>query len=120
MSQSLIKEKLAEDVEGAKAKKYEELQEQFVDGDISEDEFDEKLDELFESGDEFLDHEPESEPIVDTSNLFFRMKEIGEIIVAFGAIAVFFYALYITKGIILPLTIPLGAVIILYYMGAFR
>lgn len=111
MSQSVAKEK---------AETYDELREQFANDEISESEFEKELDELFESGDDFLNHEPESEPIVDKSSVMFRVKEITEIVFAFGSIAVFFYLLYITNGIILPLTIPLGAVIVLYYMGAFR
>jgi len=110
MSQSVTKEKLKGDIEGAKAEKFDELQDQFINGELTEEEFEEELDTLFESGEDFLDHEPETEPMVDTDDAKFRLKEIGQII----ALITVLYGVYITKGIIIPFLL-IGAVMYFVY-----
>lgn len=110
MSRSLTKEKLEDDVEGAKAEKYDELQDKFINDELTETEFEEELDKLFESGEDFLDHEPETEPVVDTDNAKFRLKEIGQIIALLGLL----YAIYITKGVIIPFVIIAAVMYVVY------
>lgn len=102
--------KSVEKIEKEKAEKHDKLQQQFLDGELTEQELEEELDELFESGEDFLDHEPETEPMVDTDDAKFRLKEIGQII----ALIAVLYGIYITKGIIIPFLL-IGAVMYFVY-----
>lgn len=45
-----------------KSQKYEDLQEQYGEDEISEEELERRMGELFESGDDFLDEEPDDGP----------------------------------------------------------
>lgn len=47
---------VAEDIERSKARKYEEMQDAYVDGRITEDELETGLGELYQSGDNFMEH----------------------------------------------------------------
>lgn len=47
-----------------KSQKYEELQEQYEEDEISEEELERRMGELFESGDDFLDEEPDDGPTI--------------------------------------------------------
>lgn len=79
----------------SKAKKHKDLEQQYIDGEISEEEFESEMNELLNSGDEFLDVEEPSE-------LAFRLKEIGQIVGALLLVGALFYVFLMTKGLILP------------------
>lgn len=102
--------KSVENIEKEKVEKHDKLQQQFLDGELTEQELEEELDKLFKSGDDFLDHEPETEPMVDTDDAKFRLKEIGQIITLIAVL----YGIYITKGIIIPFLL-IGAVMYFVY-----
>jgi hypothetical protein len=73
MSELTSEQQAAEDVEGMKAKKFEELQDQFENDEISEEELEAEMDRLFDSGDEFLDVET-GESTIESANSTIRDK----------------------------------------------
>jgi len=95
-------------MEKTKAKKYDELQEKFINDEISEEEMEEQMDRLFESGEDFLEAEVSDGPDM-TSEAAFRFKEIGQIVVFLIIAGLSIYVFLMTKGVAL---IPLLAVAI--------
>jgi len=55
--------------EGMKAEKYQELLEEFENDEISEDELERRMDRLFESGDDFLDEDPNATPSISEKSI---------------------------------------------------
>lgn len=114
----LISEKLSDNVEQRKVEDYEELQEDFVNNEISEEEFEQGLDDLFESGDDFLEtyenNQETSTPSTiqrliagHSDEIRFRLREIGEVVAVFGTIGLTVYAISATNGFIIPFLIPI-------------
>lgn len=97
---------LADDVEKVKKEKYDELHEQYLAGDISDAQLEKEMDQLFETGDDFLDADT-SEPAVDTEEVKFRIREILEIVAFFGSFIAILGLIIFTKGALLPAIIPL-------------
>ena len=118
MSQTETKQRLKGDVTEAKAKKYDELQEQFINDEITEQEMEERMDRLFESGEDFLEAEVSEGPDM-TSEAAFRAKEVGQILafVAVAGLAVFVFLM--TKGAALLPMIAIGFIGLLAY-GRFK
>jgi len=59
MSEITSEEELAEDIEEMKHNEYEEAKRSYIDGEMSDEELEEEMDELFESGDDFVDSSTE-------------------------------------------------------------
>lgn len=114
MSQITKEDEPAADVEGAKAKKYDELQQMFISGEMTEQELEEEMDKLFKSGDDFLEYEESDEPIIDTSAVSFRVREVVQIVLAFTVIGVGVYVIAMTKGLTFPLIAPIILAYVLY------
>ena len=114
MSQTETKERLKGDVTEAKAEKYDELQQKFINDEISEEEMEERMDRLFDSGDDFLDTEVSDGPDM-TSEAAFRLKEIGQIVGFLGVAGVAVYIFFMTKGAALLPMLVIGLIALLAY-----
>lgn len=114
MSQTETKQKLKGDVTDAKAKKYDELQQQFINDEITEAEMEERMDRLFESGEDFLEAEVSEGPST-TSEVAFRLKEIGQILTFVGIAGLAVFVFLITKGAALLPLIVIGLIVVLAY-----
>lgn len=116
MSKLTAEEEIASDVEGMKVEKYEELQEKFINDEISEAEMEAEMDRLFESGDDFLDAEPVEQETPDmTSEATFRLKEVGQIVAFVGIAGLAIFLFLITKGMALLPMIVTGIIALLAY-----
>lgn len=116
MSKLTAEEEIASDVEGMKVEKYEELQEKFINDEISEEEMETEMDRLFESGDDFLDAEPVEQETPDmTSEAAFRLKEVGQIVAFVGIAGLAIFLFIITKGMALLPMIVTGIIALLAY-----
>lgn len=116
MSKLTAEEEIASDVEGMKVEKYEELQEKFINDEISEEEMETEMDRLFESGDDFLDAEPVEQETPDmTSEATFRLKEVGQIVAFVGIAGLAIFLFLITKGMALLPMIVTGIIALLAY-----
>lgn len=116
MSKLTAEEEIASDVEGMKVEKYEELQEKFINDEISEAEMEAEMDRLFESGDDFLDAEPVEQETPDmTSEATFRLKEVGQIVAFVGIAGLAIFLFIITKGMALLPMIVTGIIALLAY-----
>lgn len=99
--------------EKTKDEKYEELQEQYIEGEISDDELERQMNDLFESGDKFLE-EKTTEPIL-TDEMRFRLREIRQLLVALGVVGSFALLVILTKGIaVVPLIAIYGIALVAY------
>jgi len=114
MSQTETKQRLKGDVTDAKAKKYDELQQEFINDEITEQEMEERMDRLFESGEDFLDAEVSDGPST-TSEVAFRLKEIGQILAFVGIFGLAAFVFLITKGAALLAMIVIGFIGVLAY-----
>jgi len=114
MSQTETKERLKGDVTEAKAQKYDELQQKFINDEISEEEMEERMDRLFESGEDFLEAEVSEGPDM-TSKAAFRVKEIGQILAFTGIAGLAIYVFLMTKGAALLPMIVIGIIALLAY-----
>jgi len=114
MSQTETKQRLKGDVTEAKAKKYDELQEQFINDEITEEEMEERMDRLFDSGEDFLEAEVSEGPDM-TSEAAFRLKEIAQVVGFVGVAGVLIYVFLMTKGAALLPMIGLAVVALLAY-----
>ncbi len=103
-----------------KSQKYQDLEEQYVNGEISEGELERRMEELFESGDDFLEYEEEGEPVVDRDEARFRLREAAQIVGAAILIPTVLYFIFITSGVGLILLVPVIVTIAIYKMGFFR
>jgi len=133
--QKVIAEKLSEEAEASKVETYEELQEEFVNDEISEEEFERGLDNLFDSGDEFLERYNEQQQSSDpniihrffqsfldvftsmSDEIIFRAREVGQVVAVFGTIGLTVYLISATNGFIIPLLIPISLILIFKFVG---
>lgn len=120
MSEISDEEAVAEDIKQMKKEKYDELQQQFVDGELSESEFEQELDELFDSGESFLEYEEPAEPVVDRDEAAFRMREIAQIFLASIVLVGSMLSIYYTGGAAIVLLAPIAVLLGFYFLGIFR
>lgn len=91
------KEKLSDDIEGVKADKYEELQREFLNDEISEATLEEEMDKLFEGGDDFLEYE-EDTPMLNESQRT-AVRSAKQILGVLLVTTAFVGSIVVTKGI---------------------
>jgi len=91
-----------------KADRYDELMEQYVNDEITEAEMEAEMDELLESGDDFLDERDDFDGSDITNEVAFRIREIGQIV---GLLAYLGIAGYIV--VMMPPALPVVAVVTL-------
>lgn len=94
----------------SKAEEYNELEQQYIDGEITEKEMEAEMEKLMQTGDDFLDEQPDM-----TSDLVFRAREIGQILglVAVAGLTIFVFLM--TKSAALLPMLVLGFVALLAY-----
>lgn len=102
---------MPQDIEDMKAEQYAELQEQFENDEITDEELEEEMDRLFESGDEFLDADPDARDMSETMNeVKFQARQIGEIVALVVGVTLFVLVSLFTAG---RATIPMLLVAII-------
>jgi hypothetical protein len=115
MSQITTEDEVAQDIEDMKAEQYAELQEQFEDDEITNEELEKEMDRLFESGDEFLDVDPDARDMSETvDEAKFQARQIGEIVGLVVGVALFALASLFTAG---RATLPMLLIFMVMYLA---
>lgn len=108
-----LEEKLKTDITKAKKRKYEETMEEYADGDIDEDELEARLEGLVEDGDDFLDYEEPKPSFKErNSELFFQLRQWGQIGLLVGGVAFAVFMVLFFKGA--GLLVLMGLVVIAF------
>lgn len=108
-----LKENLSVDRSASRTERYEQLRQMYMDGEISEAEYEQRVSNLLDDGDEFIS---EYEAKRNQSELRFRLREIGEVVSAFAIIGVFLFLVTVTKGAALLPLLGVFAIATLAYL----